>query len=184
MRIMPGLFFLNDQAQPLDFPAVLRAGGHNVDAGGIDAVICPLSALPEPLHEKSHSLFFQKKRDFQVSLKVPCDIFCQSSVIVLSVSVSPVSSAGSAVTSGSAVSVGSAVTSGSSVGSVVGSAVASGTGVSVGSAVTLGVTLGVSLGVGVAVGSALTSGSKLAVLILSSVFKFSAGLTLYKPTNT
>ncbi len=80
---MPGLFFLNDQAQPLDFPAVLRAGGHNVDAGGVDAVICPLSALPEPLHEKSHSLFFQKKRDFQVSSKVPCDIlsiFCYRAV--------------------------------------------------------------------------------------------------------
>ena len=38
MRIMSG-FFLYDQSQPFDFLAVLRAGGHDIDAGRIYAAV-------------------------------------------------------------------------------------------------------------------------------------------------
>ena len=31
--------FLYHQSQPLDLPAVLGAGGHNVDSGGINAAV-------------------------------------------------------------------------------------------------------------------------------------------------
>lgn len=44
-------FLLYDQSQALNLPAVLAAGGHNVDSGGIDA------AVPQNIRQLRNILF-------------------------------------------------------------------------------------------------------------------------------